>query len=112
MMPLTPILIVPAIAGLLCLVLRARRVMEWANILAFGITLGLSLRLLPAVLSPPYAVTECNEFFRADALSMWMLLLISVVSLGSSLYAGRYFRRDLVSQAITPGRVKEFYVLT
>ena len=41
-----------------------------------------------------------------------MVLLISVVSLGSSLYAGRYFQRDLAAGAVTPGRVKEFFVLT
>jgi hydrogenase-4 component F len=81
-------------------------------VLAFGVTLALSLQLLLAVLAPPHVVTEWGEFFRADALSAWMVLLISVVSLGSSLYAGRYFQRDLAARAVTPGRVKEFYVLT
>ena len=108
---LTPILLVPAAAALLCLAVRSRRLMEWANIFAFAVTLGLSLRLLQQV--PRCGVlTQCQEFFRADALSAWMTLLISVVSLGTSLYAGRYFRRDLVEGAVTPGRVKEFYVLT
>ena len=62
--------------------------------------------------APPHVVTEWDEFFRADALSAWMVLLISVVSLGTSLYAGRYFRRDLAAGAVTAGRVKEFFVLT
>ena len=109
---LTPILIVPAAAGLLCLLLRSRRAMALANVLAFAVTLALSLQLLPAVLQPPLVVTECDGFFRADALSAWMVLLISVVSLGSALYAGRYFQRDLAAGAVTAGRVKEFYVLT
>ena len=109
---LTPILIVPAAAGLLCLLLRSRRAMGLTNVLAFGVTLGLSLHLVPAVLRPPYVVTECDAFFRADALSVWMVLLISVVSLASALYAGPYFQRDLAAQVVTPGRVKEFYVLT
>ena len=61
---------------------------------------------------PEHVVTEWTGFFRADALSAWMVLLISVVSLGSSLYAGGYFRRDLAAGAVTPGRVKEFFVLT
>ncbi len=57
-------------------------------------------------------VTEWNEFLCADALSAWMVLLISAVSLGTMLYAGRYFRRDLEAKSITPGRVREFFVLT
>ena len=81
--------------------------------LAFAATLGLGLRLLWQVLArPDHLVAECQEFFRADALSAWMVLLIAAVSLGTSLYAGRYFERDLAAQAVTPGRVKEFFVLT
>ena len=41
-----------------------------------------------------------------------MVLLISVVSLATSLYAGRYFRRDLADGVVTARRVREFYVLT
>jgi len=109
---LTSILIVPIAAGLLCLLLPSRRAMALANVLAFAVTLALSLRLLPLVLQAPFVVTEADEFLRADALSAWMALLISVVSLGSALYAGRYFQRDLAERVVTPGRVKEFYVLT
>jgi len=108
---LLPILIVPAAAGLLCLLLPSRRAMALVNVLAFAATLALSVQLLPAVLQPPYVVTEYDAFLRADALSAWMTLLISVVSLGSALYAGRYFQRDLAARVVTPGRVKEFLSL-
>ncbi len=108
---LVPILLVPAAAALLCLALRSQRLMELANIAAFAAAVALGIRLLGQVLASQ-VVTECKEFFRADALSAWMVLLISVVSLGSSLYAGRYFRRDIADGAVTPGRVKEFFVLT
>ena len=108
---LTPLLLVPAGAALVCLLVRAQRVMEVANIAAFGATLLLGLRLLEQVLAQE-VVTECGQFFRADALSAWMVLLIAVVSLGTSLYAGRYFRRDLAAGRVTAGRVKEFFVLT
>jgi hydrogenase-4 component F len=110
-MTLLPILIVPAGAALLCLLARSHRVMEGVNIIGFGATLALGVRLLQEVLARQ-VVTEFGEFFRADALSAWMVLLIAVVSLGTSLYAGRYFRRDLAAGAVTPGRVKEFFVLT
>jgi len=109
---LTPILIVPAATALLCLLLRSNRAMEWLNVAGFGITVALGVQLLQRVQAPPHVVTECAEFFRADALSTWMVLLISVVSLGSSLYAGRYFRRDLAAGVVTAGRVKEYFVLT
>jgi len=108
---LLPILVVPAVAGLACLLVRNRRVMSWLNVLAFATTLGLGVRLLREVLAHA-AVSECGGFFHADALSAWMVLLISAVSLGTSLSAGRYFQRDLADAAVTPGRVREFFVLT
>ena len=110
-MLLTPILLIPLAAALLCLLVRWRWLMEGLNILAFAATLALGVRLLQEVLAHT-VVTEWKDFFYADALSAWMVLLISAVSLGSSLYAGRYFRRDLAAGVVTAGRVKEFFVLT
>src|SRR5690242_8345737 len=108
---LTPLLIVPLLAGLTCLLLRSHRLMSLLNVVAFGGVLCLGIQLLRQVLAAR-VVSECDEFFRADALSAWMVLLIGVVSLGSALYAGQYFRRDLASGAVSAGRVKEFFVLT
>src|ERR1017187_3088235 len=110
-MLLTPILLIPLAAALLCLLVRWRWLMEGLNILAFAATLALGVRLLQEVLAHT-VVTEWKDFFYADALSAWMVLLISAVSLGSSLYAGRYFRRDLAAGVVTAGRIKEFFVLT
>src|SRR5437870_13869726 len=108
---LTPILIVPTAAGLACLVMRNRRVMAGLGVATFAATLALGVRLLREVLAHG-EVSECREFFHADALSAWMVLLISTVSLGTSLYAGRYFQRDLAANVVTPGRMREFFVLT
>src|SRR6059036_1598898 len=116
-MLLTSIVLVPLVGGLACLLVRdaaasaARRVLEGLNVLAFAIALVLGLGLLDQVLANG-VVTEWNQFLPADALSAWMVLLISAVSLATSLYAGRYFRRDLAAGVVTPGRVKEFFVLT
>src|SRR6266566_1214762 len=112
MLLLTPMLVVPAAAGLLCVLAQSRRLMEAVNVAAFGATVALAVALLGEVLAHGGQVTEVKEFLRADALSAWMALLISIVSLGTSLYSGRYLRRDLAAGALTPGRVKEFYVLT
>jgi|SRR5712671_3988134 len=93
-MILTPILIVPAAVGLVCLWMRSRRLMSALGVFGFASTLALGVRLLGEILARG-PMTECGEFFYADALSGWMVLLISSVSLGTSLYAGRYFQRDL-----------------
>ena len=108
---LLPIIIAPVVAALLCLLLPSRRLMSAANGLAFALVLTLGLQLLRQVVALK-VITECGEFFRADALSAWMVLLISIVSLGSSIYAGQYFRQDVQAGTVTVGRMKEFFVLT
>src|ERR1017187_392395 len=112
-MLLTYILLVPLLVGLLCLVARPRGLLEALNIAGFATVLVLGVKLFQAVLAKNGgAVTEWKEFLRADALSAWMVLLISVVSLSTSLYAVHYFRRDLATGTLRSRRVREFYVLT
>jgi len=110
-MPLTLLLAIPLAAALFCLLAPWRWLMWGANVLAFAATLAIGIRLLPDVVAH-HAVTEGNNFLCADALSAWMVLLISAVSLATALYAGRYFRRDLAAGTVTAGRVREFFVLT
>src|ERR1035438_1310962 len=112
-MLLTSIVCVPLLVGLLCLIARPRVLLEALNIAGFATVLVLGVKLFQAVLAKNGgAVTEWNEFLRADALSAWMVLLISVVSLTTSLYAVHYFRRDLATGALTARRAREFSVLT
>ena len=75
---LTLLLVVPAAAGLGCLLVRNRRVLAAMGVVAFGLTLVLGVGLLRRVAAEG-AVTEWSGFLRADALSAWMVLLISVV---------------------------------
>jgi hydrogenase-4 component F len=110
-MLLTTLLLVPATAGLLALLARPRWLLEALNVAAFLTTLGLGVALLHRVLDRG-VVVEWNEFFYADALSAWMVLLISIVSLGASLYAVRYVRLGLAEGDVSPARFREFYVLT
>lgn len=112
-MALTLLLLAPAMAGFLCLIVRPRWLCEALNILAFGITLALGIQLLLTVAArEPGTITEWNEFLRADALSAWMVLLISLVSFSTSIYAICYFRRDLRDATVNARRFREFYVLT
>src|ERR1041385_1473327 len=102
---LVPIIAVPLLTGPLCLLLRSRRLMAVANVVSFVLGVAAGVQLLREVVAAQ-VITEWDEFFRADALSAWMVLLISVVSLATSLYAGRYFRRDLAAGVVTPARAK------
>jgi hydrogenase-4 component F len=110
-MLLTSILIIPVAAALASLLIPSGRVLGGVGILASASTLVLGVRLFQDVLGRG-VVEEWHHFFYADALSAWMVLLISAVTLGSSLYAGRYFQRDLAAGAVSEGRVREFFVLT
>src|SRR5437870_7356094 len=111
MMLLTAIVASPVATGAVCLFLSSRRMMVSVGILAFALTLALGIDLLQQVLARG-VVVEWHEFLYADALSAWLVLLISAVSLATSLYAARYFERDLNDKATTPGRVRQFFVLT
>ena len=112
-MLLTTILCVPFVVGLLCLIARPRALVESLNIAGFVSVLVLGVKLFKTVLTNNgKAVIEWDEFLRADALSAWMVLLISIVSLATSLYAVRYFRRDLTDATLTERRFREYYVLT
>ncbi len=112
-MLLTTILCVPFVVGLLCLIARPRALVESLNIAGFVSVLVLGVKLFKTVLTNNgKAVIEWDEFLRADALSAWMVLLISIVSLATSLYAVRYFRRDLADAVVNERRFREFYVLT
>src|SRR5438128_1441036 len=112
-MLLISILVVPLIVALLCLFARPRGLVESLNIAGFFCLLLLGVKLFQTVLTNGgNAVTAWDEFLRADALSAWMVLLISIVSLATSLYAVSYFRRDLADATVTEKRFREFYVLT
>jgi len=112
-MLLISILCAPFVVGLLCLFARPHALMESLNIAGFVTVLILGVKLFKTVLTNNgNAVTQWNEFLRADALSAWMVLLIAIVSLATSLYAVRYFRRELANATVTERRFREFYVLT
>ena len=89
-MLLTSILCVPLGVGLACLFARPRGLMQLLNLAGFASVLVLGVKLFNAlVTNHANAVTEWDHFLRADALSAWMVLLISAVSLATSLYAVR-----------------------
>src|SRR5207247_5732597 len=110
---LISILVVPLVVALLCLFARPRGLVESLNIAGFVSVLLLGVKLFESVLmNDGNVVTAWDEFLRADALSAWMVLLISIVSLATSLYAVRYFLRDLADATLPARRFHASHVLT
>ena len=89
MMLLTPILLVPLVAGLLCLLVRSRRLMEGLNVLAFALALALGLRLLPQVLERGI-VTEWKEFLYAFVFISSDKLMTLPVGLAQKIFGDIY----------------------
>lgn len=110
-MNLILLLLVPAVSGLLCLMLRGQAWWERANLAGFGVTALLALQICAEVLARG-EITALDGFLRADALSALVIALIAFVSLASALYAIGYFRRDLRDGRITQTQLRRYYVLT
>jgi hydrogenase-4 component F len=112
-MILALLVLVPLLAGLLCLTTHSRVLWERLNLLAFATTLGLALvlGLDLAAQGEHGAVTALNGFLRADALSALVIGLTTFVALVCAIYAVGYFRRDLSDGRITELQLRHYYVL-
>ncbi|MDD3178748.1 MAG: hydrogenase 4 subunit F [Opitutaceae bacterium] len=108
---MTLLLLLPLLAGLLCLATRSRATWEWLNLAAFFLLVPLAFKVGAEVLQHG-PVTALGGFLRADALSALVLILISCVTLACSIYAIGYFRRDLADGRIVEAQLRRYYVLT
>jgi hydrogenase-4 component F len=113
-MVLIVLLLVPLLAGLLCLAIRSRLWGERVNLIAFGLIAGLAVRLGLDVArqGEQGTVLALNGFLRADSLSAVVVGLTAFVALVCSIYAVGYFRRDLQLGRITEAQLRHYYVLT
>ena len=110
-MLLTLLLIIPLLAGLLCLVVGSRAWWERLNLAAFGLDAVLSAWLAYDVLEQG-KVSALGGFLRADALSALVVGVTSFVALVCAVYAVGYFRHDLKENRITERQLRLYYVLT
>lgn len=110
-MVLTLLLLVPLLAGVLCLAIRSRVGCERVNLLAFAVVAGLS-GLVGRDVARHGRVSALNGFLQADALSALVVSLTAFVALVCAIYAVGYFRQDLRARRITDGQLRHYYVLT
>jgi len=113
-MVLTLLLLVPLLAGLLCLTTRSRIWWERLNLLAFSLIAGLAvfLGIDLGCRGDHGTVTALDGFLRADALSVLVTCLTAFVGLVCAIYAVGYFRHDLRQGRITEAQLQRYYVLT
>jgi len=110
-MTLILLLLIPACAGLLCLVARSRESWEHLNLLAFAALVPLALKIVSDVLAQG-TVSAFEGFFRADALSALVIVITTFVALACAIYSVGYFRADARANKITEAQLRRYYALT
>lgn len=110
-MLLTFLILIPLLAGLLCLVTGSRVWWERVNLAAFAVVAGLALLLGRNVMEQG-RVAALGGFLQADALSALVVGVTAFVALVCAIYAIGYFRRDLEENRISQKQLRLYYVLT
>ena len=105
------LLVVPLLAGVVCLFIRWPRALEALNLLPFAIVACLAC-VLGMHVSHGGPVEALNGFIYADSLSALVIGLTGFVALVCSVYAIGYFRHELRSGKITATQFHRYYSLT
>ena len=109
-MTLLLLVLVPLVAGVLCLVTNSRLWWERINLLAFAAVTGLAISLGIDVSRNDQTVA-LGGFLRADSLSAIVVGLAAFVALVCAIYAVGYFRRDYKEGRITESQLRHYYFL-
>src|SRR5262245_3823639 len=104
------LLLVPLLAGVLCMLMQRRMWWERVNLAAFAIVAALAIRLGLDVAQHD-KVSALEGFLRADGLSALVTGLTAFVALVCGVYAVGYFRRDLRDGRINGEQLRHHYVL-
>ena len=110
-MTLILLLLIPLLAGLLCLATKSRESWERLNLLAFVLLVPLALKVGADILEHG-TVSALDGFLRADALGALVIGLTAFVALACAIYAVGYFRADTHAGKITDSQLRRYYVLT
>jgi hydrogenase-4 component F len=110
-MMLILLLLIPLLAGLLCMATRTPASWERLNLLAFALLVPVALKVVVDVLERG-SVSALKGFLRADALSALVIGLTAFVALACAIYAVGYFRHDARAGRITDAQLRHYYVLT
>ncbi len=104
------VLIIPVVLSLIILGVKRARVLAIIHSLGYAAILLVSFVLLyrTAVLAEPAAL---SDFFLLDGLSLFFVLVISLVSFASSMYSIGYISQDVKAGRLSSSKARMYYLL-
>ena len=103
------LLAMPLVTGILCRVLPGQATIERVNVLGALATLAAGLALGIRVFMDG-TMTARGDFFRVDALSALLILLIVVVGFCAACYSVGYMRHDVASGDVPADQLPWYYL--
>jgi len=103
------LLAIPLLTGILCRLVPGQAAIERINVLGALATAGVGIALGLRVFMDG-AVTARGDFFRVDALSALLILVIAVVGLFAALYSVGYMRHDVAAGEVPADQLPWYYL--
>ncbi len=107
---LLPLILIPLAAALVCLLIDNRRVYEYATVLSCAAISAVALFIAWSALSGGMT-TQPGGAIYADALSAFMIVVITLLSLATSVYSVEYMGSELEHGHIDKKAHRYYYVL-
>ncbi|MGI8824964.1 MAG: hydrogenase 4 subunit F [Chloroflexota bacterium] len=104
------LLVIPFIAGIICLASRQRRVMDAVTVLS-GLALLITGSIIAVQILNHGPVSSFGRFFYADSLSAVVILVIVVVAFTTSIFSTGYMRYQKTETVLGPRPLEGYYVL-
>lgn len=99
---------IPLMAALLCLLLRTVKAVERVNTVMSLLTLAVAVWLVVQVNVGGVMRTPRN-FFCADGLSAFLVLIVALISFLASVYSVEYLKDGAGGHPPTPGMIRRYY---
>jgi len=104
------LLIIPLVAGFVSLGLRHSRLLHGINLATMLLLTGAQAAVMSRVLREG-TIKGFHNLILIDALSAFILLIIAVIGLVSSLYTWSYFEHYRTQGGVTPARMSRYFFL-
>jgi hydrogenase-4 component F len=108
--PIIILLISPLVAGFLSLRFRSPRILHGINLTTM-LLLGAAQSVITTRLLHEGPFLLFNDFMAVDALTCFILIIVTGVGFTSSLYSWSYFDQHLAAGNITPKRLSRYFFL-